>query len=155
MTMPSTMKRLIQGSLVATLFVWLGSVKAGEPDPKIMSYKLPDKIPWTARPGGNEVYIISGDPSKPGMYVELLKWTPHHFSRPHYHPNDRFVVVVKGTWWVGWGPKYDESTTYPLKPGSTATHFAKQIHWDGAKDEEAIIEIVGMGPETSVNAEQK
>jgi hypothetical protein len=25
------------------------------------------------------------------------------FSRPHFHSNDRFITVLKGTWWVGTG----------------------------------------------------
>jgi quercetin dioxygenase-like cupin family protein len=33
----------------------------------------------------------------------LTKWLPGHMSRPHFHPNDRFITVLKGTWWVGTG----------------------------------------------------
>jgi hypothetical protein len=33
--------------------------------------------------------------------------------------------------------------------------FAKQIHYDGANDEECVLEIVGMGPATSTKAETK
>jgi hypothetical protein len=32
-----------------------------------------------------------------------------------------------------------------MKPGTVVTHFGNQIHYDGARDEEAVIEIVGMG----------
>jgi hypothetical protein len=39
--------------------------------------------------------------------------------------------------------------------GTFVTHFAKQIHYDGAKDEEVVIQIVGMGPATSTDAETK
>jgi len=28
-------------------------------------------------------------------------------SRPHFHPNDRFFVVIVGTWWMGTGEKFD------------------------------------------------
>ena len=76
-------------------------------------------------------------------------------SRPHFHPNDRFITVISGTWWVGTGPKYDPETTKPMPPGSFVTHFGKQIHWDGAKDVECVLQIVGMGPATSTPAEQK
>jgi hypothetical protein len=37
------------------------------------------------------------------------------------------------------------STTTPMKAGAIVTHFGNQIHYDGAKDEDAVIEIVGMG----------
>jgi hypothetical protein len=39
--------------------------------------------------------------------------------------------------------------------GSFVTHYAKQVHYDGAKDGDVILEIVGMGPETPTPAEDK
>jgi long-subunit fatty acid transport protein len=76
-------------------------------------------------------------------------------SRPHFHPNDRYVTVISGTWWVGTGTKYDPDSTVPLKAGSFVVHAGKQIHYDGAKDEECVLEIVGMGPANSTSAEKK
>ena len=57
-------------------------------------------------------------------------------SRPHWHPNDRFITVIKGTWWVGTGEPFDPDTTIPVPAGSYVTHFGKEIHYDGAKDGE-------------------
>jgi hypothetical protein len=76
-------------------------------------------------------------------------------SRPHYHQFDRYIYVISGTWWVGTGTKFDPSTTVGMPPGSFVTHYAKGIHWDGAKDADCVIEIVGMGPATTTNAEVK
>jgi len=42
-----------------------------------------------------------------------------NMSRPHFHPNDRFFVVVSGTWWVGTGEKFDPETTVPARAGAT------------------------------------
>lgn len=36
--------------------------------------------------------------------------------------------------------------------GSFGTHFGKQIHHDGTKDLEAVLEIVGQGPATATPA---
>jgi hypothetical protein len=96
-----------------------------------------------------------GDTNKEGLYIVLTKWTPNHTSRPHFHPNDRYIHVLSGTWWVGWGPKFDLASTYPMPEGSFVRHIGKQIHYDGAKDGEALLEIVGMGPATTTAAEQK
>ena len=91
-----------------------------------------------------------GDPSKPGMYVVLTKWKAgNNFSRPHFHPNDRFITVISGVWWVGTGTKFDPNNTVPMPAGTFVTHFGKEIHWDGAKDVDAILLIVGDGPATS------
>jgi hypothetical protein len=35
------------------------------------------------------------------------------------------------------------------------THFGKQVHYDGTKDEEAVLLVVGEGPATSTPAEDK
>jgi hypothetical protein len=37
---------------------------------------------------------------------------------------------------------------------SFVTHFGKQVHWDGAKDEEAWVLIVGEGPGTLTLVEE-
>jgi hypothetical protein len=143
--------------LLATASILFGlvSVNAAAPDPKVLAYTLPDKIHWTDNPGGASQAIITGDPSKPGLYIVLTKWHPHHMSHPHFHPNDRFITVISGTWWVGTGSKYDPDSTTPIPAGSVVTHYGKQIHYDGAKDEEVTLEIVGMGPATSTPAEVK
>jgi hypothetical protein len=155
MTIPAVLRRLIQFSLVAAMFVWLGAVEASDLNPSAISIKLPKEIPWVASPAGSVTAVLAGDPAKPGLYVVLTKWTPHHMSRPHFHPNDRFITVISGTWWVGTGTKYDPDSTVPIPPGSFVTHYGKQIHYDGAKDEETVLQIVGMGPATSTPAEVK
>jgi hypothetical protein len=100
--------------------------------------------------------VLFGDPTKPGLYGVLNKWKAgNHFSHPHFHPNDRFITVISGTWWVGTGPKFDPDSTVPMPAGTFVTHFGKQIHYDGAKDSEAVLEIVGEGPATATPAEEK
>ena len=131
---------------------------AAELNPAAVTYKLPDQIPWSpvdARGAQNAVVV--GDPSKPGFYMVYTKWTKgNHFSRPHFHPNDRYIVVLKGTWWVGSGSKFDpDHGTVAMPAGSFVTHFGKQVHWDGAKDEDAVLLIMGEGPATATEVEQK
>ena len=130
---------------------------AAELNPAAVTYKLPDQIPWSpvdARGAQNAVVV--GDPSKPGFYMVYTKWTKgNHFSRPHFHPNDRYIVVLKGTWWVGSGPKFDpDHGTVAMPAGSFVTHFGKQVHWDGAKEEDAVLLIMGEGPATATEVEQ-
>jgi hypothetical protein len=131
---------------------------AAELNPAAVIYKLPDQIPWgPVNAAGAQSAVVVGDPNKPGFYAVYNKWTKgNHFSRPHFHPNDRFIVVLQGTWWVGSGPKFDPANTTPMPPGSFVTHFGKQVHWDGAKDEDAVLLIVGEGPATAtLVAEEK
>jgi quercetin dioxygenase-like cupin family protein len=151
----STWRRLITSAvLVSAMFVLIGPVKA-DLNPAALAYKLPNQIEWTDTPIGAKVAVVHGDPDKDGFYIELVKWMPHQMSRPHFHPHDRFITVISGKWWVGTGSKFDPDSTVAMPPGAVVTHFAKQVHYDGAKDEETVIEIVGEGPATVIPAETK
>jgi hypothetical protein len=144
--------------LVAALIAMvlsLGAARATDLNPAALSYKLPNQLTWSDEPSGAKAAVLLGDPSKPGLYIILVKWTPHHMSHPHWHPHDRFITVLSGTWWVGTGTKYEPDSTVPMPPGSFVTHFGKQIHYDGAKDDEVVLEIVGEGPQTATPAEAK
>jgi hypothetical protein len=137
------------------LLAIFASGMAADLNPAAIAIQMPDQIKWVNNPNGSALAVLAGNPDKPGIYVVLNKWTAHHMSRPHYHPNDRFITVISGTWWVGTGNKYDPETTKPLKAGTFVTHYGKQVHWDGAKDGDVILEIVGEGPATSTPAEAK
>ena len=147
--------RLLRLALAVAISGCLGYVKAGDLNPAALAYKLPDQIKWVENPNGAKQAVLVGDPAKPGLYVILTKWPPHKMSRPHWHPNDRFITVLSGTWWVGTDSKFDPDSTVPLPAGSFVTHYGKQIHYDGGKDEEVVLEIVGQGPATSTPAEAK
>ena len=119
-------------------------------DPKVVGYTRPDQYKWRdpSHKSPTNQAILHGDPSKPGLYVVAQKFSPGAFSRPHTHPNDRFIMVLKGTWWNGTGPNFDVNNTVPMRTGTFVTHYAKGVHWDGAKDEEVLLLIAGMGPAT-------
>ncbi|MEH2525489.1 MULTISPECIES: cupin domain-containing protein [unclassified Bradyrhizobium] len=147
--------RSLMTLLALTTMTGIGA--AAELNPAAVIYKLPDQIPWgPVNAAGAQSAVVVGDPAKPGFYMVYNKWTKgNHFSRPHFHPNDRYIVVLQGTWWVGSGPKFDPANTTPMPAGSFVTHFGKQVHWDGAKDEDAVLLIMGEGPATSTAAEEK
>ena len=140
--------RAFTSVVLAALALLLIPGRAAEPDPKAITYTLPDKIQWN-KGANQDNAILQGDPSKPGLYVQLTKWHPGNMSRPHSHPNDRYITVLSGTWWMGTGPNYDPASTFPVKAGTYVVHHANELHYDGAKDEEAVLLIVGMGPANS------
>lgn len=136
--------------LAAVVFV-LAPVRASEPDPKAVAVTLPDKIQWR-KGAGNDTATVQGDPSKPGLYIQLLKWHPGNMSRPHSHSTERYITVLSGTWWIGTGAKYDPDSTYPVSAGTYVVDHANELHYDGAKDTECVLEIVGMGPVITTQA---
>ena len=154
LTLPRTLRRTVAPALLGTALFVLVPGRAAEPDPKVMTVTLPDNIPWK-KAANNDTAMIQGDPSKPGVYIELIRWHAGNMSRPHSHNTDRFIYVIQGTWWAGWGPKYDPASTYPVKQGSFVVHHANELHYDGAKDADCVLEIVGTGPMVTTQAEQK
>lgn len=103
---------------------------------------------WGDYPGiaGIKRMVVYGDPSKPGVYVIRAKFSPGVMSMPHTHPEDRLVTVIRGTWWSGTGPEFTPDQTVGMKPGSFMLHPAGEAHFDGAKDEEVVVQLIGVGP---------
>ena len=129
---------------------------AGDIDRSAVDFVVAKDIKWVKNAAGTtETAVLFGDPTKVGPYVMRIKWLPGRMSRPHFHPNDRFFTVVSGTWWVGTGEKFDPESTVPIPAGSYVVHHANKVHYDGAKDEECVIQVWGMGPATSTPAEKK
>jgi hypothetical protein len=86
--------------------------------------------------------FLDGDPAKPGIYVQRVKFPPNVFTRPHWHGEDRHIVVLKGTWYMGTGKDFDASKAVPMPVGSYVKHPAGAVHWDGAKDEERTYPVL-------------
>jgi quercetin dioxygenase-like cupin family protein len=105
-----------------------------------------DEITFGGDPNRPQITLIAGDPEKEGFYVLRARFLPGVFSAPHTHANDRHVTVIKGTWYTGTDASFDRDKTVPLRPGSYMMHPAGAVHYDGAKDEEVIVEIKGIGP---------
>ncbi len=98
---------------------------------------------------GAPMTVLWGDPRKPGLYILRVRFPPHTFSRPHSHREDRFISVLKGVWYTGTGTHFDPGQAVPMPSGSFAVHPAGQAHWDGAKDGEVELQIMGYGPSTT------
>ena len=146
-----------QHIIAAALLIGLvGPAVAVELNPAAITITIPDNLKWrdpTGAAGINQA-VLQGDPTKPGLYVAMNRFKPGNFSKPHFHPNDRYITVIKGTWWVGTGNKWDKDATVPVKAGGFVTHYGKEVHYDGAKDEETWLLIVGEGPATLTRVEE-
>lgn len=107
----------------------------------------PAEMQW--KPGrvpGTEIADVIGDASKPGPYVQRVKFPPNFTNKPHTHPEERHYTVISGTWYMGWGTKLDESTLKTLPAGSFYTEPANVPHFVLTKGEPVIIQITGIGP---------
>ena len=139
-------------SLGGAVLALMGSWNAANSEPQIdanaMTIVHADQMQWRDYPGlpGVKFVVLYGDPKKEGVYVIRAKFAPHTMSRPHWHPEARYVTVISGTWWGGTGDSFDPDRTVPLGAGSFAVHTLGEVHYDGARDEEAVVQIMGVGP---------
>ena len=133
----------------------IGTATAGtaqqQPPPKPLvdadhKRMMPEQAPTGSFP-------VLGDSTQPGMYVVRNNFQPGRTSRPHYHDQDRYITVLKGTWWTGEGDVYQPDKMVPIKAGGFMFHPAGYHHYDGAKDEETVVQIIGMGPVKTVGTE--
>ncbi|MEX0976122.1 MAG: cupin domain-containing protein [Woeseia sp.] len=106
----------------------------------------PDELDWQELAPGLFIAVLEGDPGKEGFYIIRARFSAGTFSAPHFHPNDRYVTVISGTWWTGTGTTWDKDSSVPLTPGSYMKHPGGAAHYDGSRDEEVVVQITGMGP---------
>lgn len=94
--------------------------------------------------------IVFGDSSQPGVYIVRVRFDPWTMTMPHYHNNDRLVAVIQGTWFAGTDTQFDSANTTGIKQGGYMLHPAGGVHFDGAKEETAIVQITGTGPNKTI-----
>jgi len=155
-------RELLIASLVAGLPMALfrsGAAAAG-PDPTMTIVKPPAELVWSKPPDFPEKSVESAPlwskTSEAGLYYYLVKWHPGYMSAPHWYEEDRYCVVVSGTWWVASGDRFDPADTVAAPAGSFIRRVAKTPHYDGVKadgKEPAVIAICGLGPIVFHNTE--
>lgn len=124
------------------------TLPTGYPDRPFVRVEF-DKLAWRPTEGntlGVETAVVEGDPSKPGYYLTINHFPAGVMSRPHYHPDERYVIVLRGTWYTDEGETFRPNQTTPLKPGDFMRHPKDGPHYDGALDEDTWVAISGYGP---------
>jgi quercetin dioxygenase-like cupin family protein len=110
----------------------------------------PDSLKWGAAPPafpkGAQIAVLSGDPSKEGLYVVRLKAPAGYKVPAHVHPNDENVTVISGTFNIGMGDKLDEKQGDALKSGGFVRAPKGMQHYAWFT-EDTIIQLHGMGPQ--------
>jgi quercetin dioxygenase-like cupin family protein len=141
------MKPIRAAALLIVVAMPVGASRVAAESDKPFVYTQPEEVQFKSPLGvGPAQAVVFGDPSKEGVYVVRVRFPPGAHSNPHFHSKDRHATVIKGVWWNGTGEELDFRKAVPMKAGSYVLHPAGGIHWDGAGDEEVIVQIVGIGP---------
>ena len=92
--------------------------------------KLPQDVIYKGLPGAPQHVTLFGDPSKPGLYVDRIKFMPGMKVMPHWHLK-----------------------AYPA--GTLYSEPARSPHYAWAKDGEVILQVTAIGPTGNVPIPQK
>lgn len=96
-------------------------------------------------PKGAQFAVLSGDPSKAGLYVIRLKLPANYQIPAHHHPTMENVTVLSGSFHAGMGDKIDRRKAQEFKPGGFASLPANMNHYAWAS-RETIVQVHGEGP---------
>lgn len=96
-------------------------------------------------PKGAQIAVLEGDPTKEGPFVFRVKVPDGYRIPPHTHPKTERVTVISGTFNIGMGTTFDQSTTQAMPAGTYGFWEADMKHFVWVKGE-TIVQFHGMGP---------
>ena len=100
----------------------------------------------TSGVSGIQTRVLKGDPSRPGLYTIQLEVPANTRIEAHEHPDDRVATVISGTWYFGYGDRFDEKALKALTPGSFYTETPREAHFARTADTAVVLQISGFGP---------
>jgi mannose-6-phosphate isomerase-like protein (cupin superfamily) len=106
----------------------------------------PSDIAWKPLRPGAEIAVVSGDPDKAGSpFVMRMRYQGVVRVPPHWHPTDEHITVLSGTFMMGMGERFDESSATELTAGAYAQVPAKMAHYAWSKGD-TVVQVHGIGP---------
>jgi len=99
---------------------------------------------------GQWVEKVWGDPGKAGEpFVIRIHNDAGYIVLPHYHLIDENITVVKGSWALGTGKRFDKSGLQPMEVGTFGIAPKNMPHFAQSKTD-TIVQVHGIGPFSSL-----
>lgn len=97
-------------------------------------------------PPGVQLWVLDGDPSKPGVPYTFRAKVPHGYSvPPHWHSTDEYFTVLRGKIRLGMGRQFDPAKLRDMPVGSYGRLPKLEPHFN-LYEGETIIQFHGIGP---------
>jgi quercetin dioxygenase-like cupin family protein len=109
----------------------------------------PAKLEWVAAPSvgpGAMIAVIEGDLKAAEPFTYRLKLPANSNIGVHTHPLIERVTVISGSFYFATGDKFDPAQAKTYQPGDTLIIPAGIPMYAYTKDQEAILQLHGMGP---------
>jgi hypothetical protein len=109
----------------------------------------PGEMEWKPGPAsleaGSQYTLIEGDWTKEGPFTARLKLPAGFRISPHTHPAIEHVTVIKGSFHMGTGTRFNKDNAMKLEVGGFAVMPIDYAHY-AFTTEETIIQLHGIGP---------
>jgi quercetin dioxygenase-like cupin family protein len=136
--------------IISTAFALSVSVAAlAQTDPPGFVQIVPDQIKWAQSPSiptGGQGAVVYGDPRRAAPYITRVKLPADYKIQPHTHPEERVYTVISGTFYIGFGEKFDPTRLKAFPAGSVFVVPAKASHFHWMRSGEAVVQVSGVGP---------
>jgi uncharacterized RmlC-like cupin family protein len=100
----------------------------------------------TSGVGGIQTTVLSGDPTREGLYTIRLSVPANVTIAAHKHRDDRVATVISGVWYFGYGSRAESAAVKGLPAGSFYTEPADIPHFAETRSESVVLHITGYGP---------
>jgi len=109
--------------------------------------RFPEDVVYKGLPGAPQHVTLIGDPSKPGLYVDRIKFAAGARVMPHWHPDPaRTVLVMSGTFYFAIGETWDEAKLKAYPTGTLYSEPPGTPHYAWAKDGDVVLQVTAIGP---------
>ncbi len=140
-------QNILRGIATATTLCALAIPGIGGELPAGAVALTPSQLTW--KPGrvpGIENAALLGSSKAEGPYIERVRFPPNFVIQAHTHPDQRSYTILSGTWYIGYGEKFDETKLQALPPGSFYVEPDGVHHFVATKDEPVVLQLGGIGP---------
>ena len=117
-------------------------------DKKEVVSLTPEQVRWFTPPyykDGRQRAQLYGDSSQGGAWIDRVKIPAGGRVLAHSHPHDELVTVIKGTWYLGEGQRFDQAKLKGYPAGSFIVIPAGVPHFLAAKEGGTIVQLSGTG----------
>jgi quercetin dioxygenase-like cupin family protein len=136
--------------IISTAFALsVSAIALAQTEPPGFVQIVPDQIRWSPSPSiprGGQVAVLYGDPRKGSPYITRVKLPADYRIEPHTHPEERVYTVISGTFYIGFGEKFDPTALKAFPAGSAFVVPANASHFHWMRSGEAVVQISGVGP---------
>jgi len=123
------------------------SAQAEQNTPTIIGV-TPEQVRWFTPPyytDGRQRAQLFGNSDGDGSWVDRVQIPGGKRVPAHTHPRDELVTVIRGTWYLGAGERFDPAKLKAYPTGSFIVIPAGVPHFVATKEGPVIVQVTGTG----------